>query len=168
MNLAGFILRNSNYEQSSSRCLLYAGFLVGLLFDLKVEAMCFSETLIYFHRTTRVYIPEILIGFDAWIYTIEWAFLPRDVIWVISTPFGICKARGSDLAVLIEAFLWFSSVLGKCWNSLKQATIPFVFVPVIKLIIHILRPSVTSSLLSPHILLRTFLIFLNIPSSGLN
>jgi hypothetical protein len=43
-----------------------------------------------------------------------------------------------------------------------------VSVPVIKLIIHILRPSVTSSLLGPHILLRTLLLFLNILSSGLN
>jgi hypothetical protein len=52
-------LKEFNGEwETPTCCLLHTDVLLGLLFDLKVEALCYSETWAEFHRTTWRCIPE--------------------------------------------------------------------------------------------------------------
>jgi hypothetical protein len=47
-----------NTKQSSACYLLHVGFLLGFVFDLKMEAKCSSEKSVHFQRNTWRYIPE--------------------------------------------------------------------------------------------------------------
>jgi hypothetical protein len=50
---------------------LLAGFLLGLLSDLKIEAVWSSKTSVDFYQTTQGYIPEIVLFIDTEVRTFD-------------------------------------------------------------------------------------------------